>query len=118
MLRRTASHSERSQRLEPGPTFTGRGYLPSLMPRYRVEGLRGRLPPNNRQTEGRSRRSRSLIDIHHLAIAYRREAMPQRVNLDGSIGLNFPANVPFSRVAHLIDSRSAACAECYVSERC
>jgi hypothetical protein len=33
MLRSTASHSARSQRLEPGPTFTGGGYRPALMPR-------------------------------------------------------------------------------------
>src|SRR5262249_52458952 len=55
--RKTDWHSLNNQRDELGPTRTGFGYLPSLMPLYNVLAFRGRLPPNNRQTSALSNNS-------------------------------------------------------------
>jgi hypothetical protein len=50
----TCSHSDRTQRLRPGPILTGRGNRPPLMPRYNVAGLIGLEPPKKRQVSSRS----------------------------------------------------------------
>jgi hypothetical protein len=63
-----ASHSARNHRLDPGPIFTGRGYRPFLIPRYKLEGSIGLLPPKKRHVSARSINGSAAIGSGVIAV--------------------------------------------------